>query len=319
MGTNSRRTRRICAAALLAALICLSLAGCGPVVPAEDEELSIYATVYPMYVLADAVLRDVPSVQLRCLTQPQDGCLRSYRLSDWDLALLKASDAVIAGGRGLESYESTLFGLGESGPAVAAALYNLPLYNASQTHASGDSESHLDGPNPHLYMSLSGAGMIVESIAASMQAMDSDYADQYAKNAKSAADALNALAEELQAENADLSGKPVILMNEALVYVAQDYGLTVAEWIDRESGVALYDAELEKCLDKLKASGANVILIERQAPSGFVRALEGAGFAVARIDILSTHREDAGFETYQQVQRENAAAIRAAFQKEAER
>ena len=159
----------------------------------------------------------------------------------------------------------------------------------------------------------------VESIAASMQAMDPDYADSYAENAAASMDQLNALAEELQAENEALRGKPVILMNEALIYVAQDYGLTVAEWIDRESGIAYYDDELAKCLEKLKSSGAGVILIERQAPTGFVHALEDSGFIVARIDILSTHREDAGFDTYLRVQRENAAAIRAAFQREAER
>ena len=288
-------------------------------VSASDESPSVYATVYPIYALADAVLRDIPNVQLRCLVQPQDGCLRSYALSDWDLALIRSANAVIAGGRGLESFESTLFGLGESGPAVSAVLYNLPLYNASQSHTGGDSESHLEGPNPHLYMSVGGAGQIVESIAASMQAMDPDYADSYAENAAAAMDRLNALAEELQAENEALRGKPVILMNEALIYVAQDYGLTVAEWIDRESGIAYYDDELAKCLEKLKSSGAGVILIERQAPTGFVRALEAAGYTVARIDILSTHREDAGFDTYIKVQRDNAAAIRAAFQREAER
>lgn len=318
MKGKSRLLHGVCAIALLI-VICLAIPGCRRVVPAEDEELSVYATAYPIYALANAVLKDVPNVQLRCLTQPQDGCLRSYQLSDWDLALIQASDAVIAGGRGLEFYESTLFGLGDGGPAVAAALYNLPLYNASQSHTGGDSESHLEGPNPHLYMSIGGAGMIVESIAASMQALDPDYADQYAKNAAEAVDALNALAEELRAENAELSGQPVILMNEALIYVAQDYELTVAEWIDRESGVAFYDAELENCLAKLRASGAGVILIEEQAPSGFVQALEDAGFAVAKIDILSTRREDAGFETYQQVQRDNAAAIRTAFQREAKR
>ncbi len=299
--------------AALLMLATLALCGCRPVIPEGAEDAVIYATVYPLYAMADAVLRDVPGIRLRCLVQPQDGCLRSYALSDWDRALLGTADAVIAGGRGLESFESALFALGEGGPAVSAVLYNLPLYNASTAHGSGESESHLDGPNPHLYMSVDGAKQIVESVAAAMLTLDPDYSESYAQNADDAAAKLDALAGELHAIAGDLDGKPVALMNEALIYTAQDYGLDVAAWIDRESGVALYDDALKACVERLQASGAKVVLTERQAPPGFVRALEDAGFCVARLDILSTRHEEAGFETYLQAQRDNARALRAAF------
>ena len=49
-------------------------------------------------------------------------------LSDWDAYLLQAADLVVAGGRGLESFESTLQSLGAAGPAVALTLYNTGLY-----------------------------------------------------------------------------------------------------------------------------------------------------------------------------------------------
>ena len=280
----------------------------------EDGEITIYATVYPMYALADAVLRDVPNVRLNCLVQPQDGCLRRYELSDWDRAVLGEADAVIAGGRGLESFEGALFALGGDGPAVTAALYNLPLYNPATDSHDGESESHWEGPNPHLYMSVDGAKRIVESIAASMLTMDPDYGDLYEKNAREAGEALDALWEALSAAVDAISGQPVILMNEALVYVARDYGLDVVGQIERESGEALYDEALEKCLDTMRESGARVALIERQAPAAFVRALEEAGFRVARLDILSTRSEAAGFETYLNVQRANAAALQEAYQ-----
>ena len=55
------------------------------------------------------------------------------------------------------------------------------------------------------------------------------------------------------------------------------------------------------------------MLIEKQAPRAFVEAIEAAGFAVARLDILSTHREGEGFDTYIDIQKSNAQAIRAAF------
>lgn len=304
--------RRRWIAALL--FIALALSGCRPLVEDEPEQLTVYATFYPIYALTEAVARGVPDLNLRCLVQPQDGCLRNYALSDWDIYLLASADAVIAGGRGLESFESTLFGLGEKGPAVSALLYNLELENSTrQSHAQTESESHLNGPNPHLYMSIEGAKQIVESAAAMMQTLDPSYAQRYIDNAAKAVGALDDLYNEVLEIVGDLNGRKVILMNEALTYVARDYGLEVAGQFDRESGVALYDAELTECMEALRGFDSKVVLIERQAPGSLVEALRENGYFVGLIDILSTHLEGEGFDGYIQAQLNNARAIRRAF------
>lgn len=305
--------RRVVAIILWIALIAVALSGCGRLVEPEPESISVYASFWPVYALTDAVMKDVPDAQLNLLVQPQDGCLRDYLLSDWDAALLSSgADAVILGGRGLESFESLLFGWGESGPAVSAVLYNLELYNQEQ-QADGEAESHLAGENPHLYMSLDGAKQMVESIAATLQSLDAKYADLYVENAQAASEALDGLLAENRALLSDREGGSVILMNEALIYATRDYGLEVAEWIDRESGEAMGDNELRKCLERLEAAGAKVILIERQAPQALTEALEAAGYRVAKLDVLSTHREGEGFDAYLTAQAANARAIRDAF------
>ena len=311
--THMKSIRRGLAVLLVSAVAAFTLAACSPVIPEGAEALPVYATFYPIYALTDAVVRDVPGIELHCLVQPQDGCLRNYELSEWDSRLIASSKAVVMGGRGLESFEGTLFSLGESGPALAAALYNLELYNSSTSHGDGEGDSHLSGVNPHLYMSVEGATHMIESIAASMLEIDPDYAELYAGNVERATEQLDTLRSEMLEIAGDIGGKPVILMNEALIYTAQDFNLTVADWVDRESGTALYDEALDKCLERLKRTGADVILIERQAPQGFVEALTDAGFAVARIDVLSTGREGDGFDGYLKAQRVNATAIRAAF------
>ena len=308
---NKHVIRRI-ASIILVIAVALLASGCRPLVE-EADRISVYATFYPIYALADAVMREVPDAELHCLVQPQDGCLRNYALSDWDIALLNAgADAVLMGGRGLESFESTLFGWGESGPAVTAVLYNLELYN-QEDHADGETESHLRGANPHLYLSLDGAQHMIESIAASMQSLDPKYAEKYVENAQKAVERLDAQLSENRKWLAKWAGQSVILMNETLIYLALDYGLNVAEWIDRESGDNLVDSELTACLERLKAADARVILIEKQAPRRLVEALEGAGYAVARLDVLSDHGESAGFNDYLSIQSANAQAIARAF------
>ena len=166
-------------------------------------------------------------------------------------------------------------------------------------------------------MSIDGAKQIVESVSAMLLTMDPGYESQYIDNETRALKALDALKAEMRDIAGDTEGQRVILMNEALVYAARDYGLSVAGQFDRESGAALYDAELSECLETLAGFDARVVLIEKQVPLSLVQALEQAGYAVARIDILSTHRGDEGFDGYIGAQKNNARAIRRALDGEA--
>jgi ABC-type Zn uptake system ZnuABC Zn-binding protein ZnuA len=246
--------------------------------------------------------------------QPQDGCLRAYQLSDWDAALLiRGADAVISGGRGLESFESTLFSWGEGGPAVSAVLYNLELYDPPQ-RVDGEAHPHFQGSNPHLYMSLDGAAHIVESISATLVSLDPDYSERYIRNSAVAVEALRELLDASRNRLAALAGRRVALMSEALIYVAQDYALEVADWIERETGSAFGDNELAIWLERLEKADVNVVLIEKQASQALVESLEAHGFTVALIDVLSTHVEGEGFDSYLEIQRNNVQAILDAFE-----
>jgi len=296
----------------LVLVVCVLLCGCTPLVE-DDEILEIYASFFPIYAFLDALTEDVPDINAHCLVQPQDGCLRDYQLSDWDLYLLASSaDAMFMGGRGLESFEGTLFGWGEQGPVISAILYNLDLYNQDE-EAVGEDASHFDGPNPHLYMSVNGAKTMLESMEATIAAIDPGYAHLYSRNLEDAIKGVEELQTIIEETRRAVEGSPVIIMNEALYYVADDYGLEIDMVFERESGVALYDSELDACIETIEASVSKVILIEKQAPQVFVKALENAGYTVVRIDILSDHRESEGFGGYIEAQKNNAAAIRGAF------
>ena len=300
--------------AIVALIICIAMAltGCKRLVEPENQSISVYASFWPIYALTDAVMDGIPDAELHAMAQPQDGCLRNYQISDWDAAMLANADAIIIGGRGLEGFESALFSLEENGPAVSAVLYNLELYNQDKP-VDGESESHLDGANPHLYMSINGAKEIIDSAAATLQSLDPGYAQRYIQNAQSAGERLDQLLAENQAMLEDYAGRRVVLMNEALIYVAKDYGLEVADWIERESGEGLYGNELSQLLERLASSEAKVVLIEKQAPQALTDALEAAGYAVARLDVFSAHREGEGFEAYIEQQSANARAIFDAF------
>lgn len=292
---------------LLAALL---LTSCSRIVEEDSTEaITLYATFYPIYALTQMIVEGVPDLTLNCLVQPQDGCLRNYSLSDWDIYLLAYSaDGVIMGGNGLEAFEDTLTSMGESGPAVVEVLYDLDWIEEAEA-PSDEEASHWSGKNPHAYLSLEAAKLILSNIAASMSVLDARYADIYEANLNAAHTKIDALQAELGALTADCSGIPTALLSEATAYAAKDYGLNVVAQFQRESGTTLYGSELEMCLDQIKESGAQLALVEQQAPKTLTDALINAGICVAKVDILSTHRAAEGSTGYFDAMYANAQAL----------
>lgn len=301
------RTKGLCVTALLMVLV-LSLSACSPIVGDAPQTLSLYATFYPIYALAGMVVKDIPDLELHCLVQPQDGCLRSYTLSDWDLYLLSCSaNAVLSGGSGLERFSGTLESMAETQISLIEILHGLSLYQGSADNS--EDATHFDGDNPHLYMSIDGAIRMLQNMAGSLAVIDQRYADQYMQNLDTAIEELKTLQTTFFEQTSVCNGKKTAVLNEALVYVAQDCQMEVVATVERESGTDLYDDELKKCIDELSESGAEIVMIEQQAPKPLIDALEAAGFSVARLDILSTHSEADGIQGYFDAQMNNAQAL----------
>lgn len=278
-----------------------------------DTETTVFTTFYPFYAAAQMITKDVPDLNLNCLVQPQDGCIRDYQLSDWDLALLATSDLLIAGGCGLESFENLLYALGNDGPAVVPVLYNMELMQKRAVNTQDDSQSHWLDPNPHIYMGTDGMSEITKCITESLILLDPDNESTYRKNQEAANEALRKLASEIQDIASGLSSKKVIVLNEALIYAAHEYGLAIDLCLDRESGSDLTGTDLEEYLQMLSGTDAKVILIEKQAPQKLCNALEEAGYRIASMDVLSTRRAEEGSKAYFDALRANAWAVKNAF------
>ena len=311
--------KRIGIFALILAL--LFTMGCArkeePTPEAADAPMNLYASFYPLYAIADMLIEGT-DVRLNCLVQPQDGCLRAYTLSDWDLALLNSSaDAVIIGGRGLESFESVLYALGDGGPAVAAVFYDMELLEQKAVNTSEDTDSHWSGANPHIYMSIDGALEIAQRIAATLVMLDAEHEAIYSRNLENAQNRLRSLQETLENKLSGSRKRRVIAMNEALVYAAKEYGLKVDLYYERESGENIEGYDLDSCLDTLNASDSRIVLIEKQAPQSLVNALREAGFIVALMDTMSTRRADEGADGYIEAHMENVQALTEAFEEAA--
>lgn len=293
--------------ALICAGLCL-LCGCAKIPVPEPAPVTAYASFFPVYALAERALRGVPEMTLYCLAQPQDGCLRSYTLSDWDAALLDGSDLLILGGRGLESFEESI---PEGDMAVLTVMNGMELLSRGEE----DEDDHWTGESPWLFLSTRGAQDMAGAITAAMTQLDPDQTDIYLANGAAAAEELTALRGEMLAlfEGEELPG--VILMQEGLEYLAAELGFDDITSVRRETGAFMGDNELAEALEEMEASGSRLVWIERQAPQNLIAALEDAGYTVCRIDILSDHTPEGGFEAYCEAMRANAESIRGALER----
>ena len=301
---------------LILILPALILSGCAPVVKDTDipENFNIYASFLPAYMLSDLIIdEDIPGMNLRLLIQPQDGCMRSYALSDWDQYVALNADCVILIGNGFESFENVLMSIGENGPGVISASSSLVL---DASGAGDNDESHLNGANPWLFLSPDGALQLTEAIAANMIQLDPDYEDKYVQNLNEASALFESLIHETDiiAQKID-SQKRAALAHEGLIYLANDFSINVVQRIDRESGEYPDNAFLTDMLNKLSESGAEVVLVEKQAPNALTDALKSAGYEVVFIDTLSSGAPENGAKAYFERMRENARAIEQAFSK----
>lgn len=300
-----KKIKRLAALGLTLAL----LSGCN-LMAGVPEETRVMTTFYPLYVLALNLTKDVPALTLTNLVQPQDGCPRSYELSNWDAALLAGQDAVIIGGRGLERFETALTGA-SGGPAVLTALSGLTLYNSGE--AVNEESTHLAGDNPWLFLSVAGAMEMSISIASGIAQLDEPYAAIYQQNLSAYLSRLEDLADDIAHVMERTTPKPVALLHEGLGYLARELKLDIALEYPREPGSDPYGNDLEDLMAALAASGAKIVLLERQAPQNLTEALEAAGYVCVRIDTLMTHPADGDAAAYERIMLANAKAVAVAF------
>lgn len=298
--------------ALIVVLLIVSMlmVGCSPIVEDAPYQKNVYATFYPIYALASAITEDAENMELHCLVQPQDGCLRSYELSDWDLYMLAYSaDAVLSAGNRLENFADKLESMGENMLPMAEVMYGLETYRMNE---SNDEESHFAGENPHLYMSVEGAEAIAENIAGTLMVLDEANSEIYQSNLSKLLVELQSIQDYIKKQTEFCANVPAMVLNEALFYTATDCGLDITGCFERENSEMLYGKQLDDCLETLEKAGTRLVLIEEQAPYALVKTLEDARYVVVKLDTMSSMAEKDGISGYLQVLKRNAGAIAAA-------
>lgn len=293
--TNLRRqgTLGLALAAAGAALAAAAPADAG-------GDFRIVCSFYPVYLHTLNIAGRVPGVGVANLAGAQTGCLHDYALTMAARKTLHAASVLVINGAGMESYLETLRRQ-QPGLPVIDASRGLELLRDAQ-----------GAPNPHLWVSVTGAMAQVGNIAAGLAAADPPHAGAYRRNAADYTAQLITLERRMRAGLAGVRTRKIVTLHEAFPYFAREFGLTVAGVVEREAGSEPAARELAETIALVRRLGLPAVFAEPQYAARSAEAIARAsGARVYRLDPVVTGPDDPG--AYLAIMDRNLAVLREAL------
>lgn len=248
--------------AMFLASLCVLTTGCSSSTTPHSSagHFRIVTSFYPMYVAALNVTKDIDGVEVVNMTKPQTGCLHDYQLSTEDMKKLEQADAFVINGGGMESFLDK----------VMQRQKGLKLVDASAgIHLLNDE----DGPNPHVWVSVTNAILQVKNISEQLAQLDPEHADAYQHNAEAYIARLEKLRLDMHTAIDPLPHRDIVTFHEAFPYFADEFHLNIIQVIEREPGTEPSPKEIEETVALVKKLPVRVLFTEPQYPKGAAQTI----------------------------------------------
>ena len=300
---------------IILTVLCL-LTACGqtaPEPPAEDAGLTIVATTYPIYLFADALTEGMEDVRVERLDTGSTSCLHDYNLTVNDMKKLEQADVIAMNGVGLEEFLedalSTSDALVIDCSEGVELLENLSHHHDEHDHShEGHDHGHFD---PHYWMDMGNARIMVDNIAAGLARLDKDNEAAYLENA-AGTDLLlyswdNELKDPANGWNRVSSG--LITFHDGFQYFAHAYGLQLLEAIEEEAGSEASAKEIVEITELVREHDIPVIFTEVNGSDATANAIaRETGCAVAQLS-MCMDGPDGELSHYLDAMARNMAAV----------
>ena len=260
--------------------------------PAEATgQHRVYASLPPVFALVEQMLRGIEEFTPLQLVQPQLDCVRLYDMSDWDYIQLSNAEICVIWGEGLESFAGTLTSA-ESGPAVIT-LADAPREFAALNDELTDYDyyEHYSGENPNSHLSMERLSAALDALKESLCELYPAYAERFELNYVEARRLMDEALGELAALRESAPDALCAALYEGAPYALDELGMNWTIVYPREPASEVTGADLDEWLSQLSESGAQIVVLERQAPAELVDTLRAQGYDVRLISTLMTLNE----------------------------
>lgn len=238
------RTLVLCLLVALAAL-------CGGYVFA----LTVAASIPPLASLVAEVGQDrITVVQL----VPNGANPHTYEPTPSDAAKVAQAEAFFLVGLGFDTYLEKII------KAVKGERAPIFYVSAGLELLGDEHEDHHEEANPHVWLSLRNAQVILKTIAQSLAIIDPEGAVFYEENARKYAQILADLDSWFVEEVSSLSSRSFVATHNSLSYLARDYGLFEAGVLEKAPGHEPTPQELAELAILMKRENVRIIVVEPQ-------------------------------------------------------
>ncbi len=163
-----------------------------------------------------------------------------------------------------------------------------------------------EGANPHIWLSLSNAQIIVKNISQALSTLDPENSTYYDRNAEECIQKLAELDQWFRKEVQNLRQRSFVAQHPAWDYLARDYNLEIGGVIEKSPGREPSPKELKNLIEEMKKEDIRVIFAEPQLNQKMAQVLaQETGAQIVLLDPLGHFPE----KSYLELMRENLNKI----------
>ena len=229
-----------------AVLLPLALSSCSET---EPSGIRVTASFYPVYIIAENVVGEVPGIDLRSMAQPQTGCLHDYQLTTADMRSLEDTDLFIVNGGGMESFLDNALELFPELDVIDTSAGVTSLDGHDHGHTGHD-----HGENSHYWMYPENAVVQAENICGALSEICPEYADEFRQNTDAFKESVSGI------ETFDGKGISVCVFNEAFEYLHLSYGFDIAAVVEMDENETPSAKELAEIITEINEGGIDLLI-----------------------------------------------------------
>ena len=254
-------------------IIILLLCGCSAERPAR-----IAATTLPVYEFTSRLCAGTGISVTRLVTE-EVSCLHDYSLNVRQVKAAEAAETIVISGAGLEEFMEDL--LHDRNPIDASSGIELLCPEESHDHDHGhEEEGHHHESDPHIWLSPIHAGTMVSNITAGLIRLYPEHTDRFRANEETLLKELDTLQRYGEETLSSLSCREMITFHDGFSYFADNFGLTILEAVEEESGSEASAKELIHLIEEVDHHALPAIFTEKSgsvSAAGIISRETGCG------------------------------------------
>ncbi len=273
---------------------CFCLFGCGvgskTVVTTQNKDtFNIVASFYPMHILAMNLTDGIDGVTETSMSEPNIGCIHDHTFTADDLKKIEGADVYLENGLGLEAFNEK----------IENAYPDISIIEASKNITEKDL-------NPHVWTNIDYYISQVKYVSEELQLLNPDNKDAYASNEKAYISEL----EQLKTENKNIidavSGKKVLVLDEAIPNFCKFLKMDVSEIETDHEEEALSADDLKDTIQKMNKEDIKTIFIGKDADRSAAEEIANeTGATIYELNTCMVGTKDATADSYITEMKEN--------------